>query len=139
MLTLAVRRARGKHCQSATAAEQPVAGDVGRVGRWWCGALGVRPPRLNRGVSWTTFMVDVGLSKREIRERSSQLNDLLCEWDPIGVMSVGAPRDEYDCLIGPLLTLLQSGGTATDIQSYLRKEIVEHFGVSSEPYDFLAV
>ena len=84
-------------------------------------------------------MVEVGLSKREIRERSSQLNDLLCEWDPIGVMSVGAPRDEYGCLIGPLLTLLQSGGTATDIQSYLRKEIVDHFGLSPEHYDFLAV
>src|SRR3989441_8917253 len=84
-------------------------------------------------------MVEVGLSKREIRERCSQLNDLLCEWDPIGVMSAGAPRDEYYCLIGPLLTLLQSGGTATDIQSCLRKEMVGHFGLSPEYYDFLAV
>lgn len=32
------------------AAQQPVAGDSGRVGRCWTGALGVRPPGLNRGV-----------------------------------------------------------------------------------------
>ena len=98
-----------------------------------------RAPQLSRSVSWTTFMAKVGLSKRELRERSSQLNELLCEWDPIGVMTVGAPRDEYDCLIGPLLTLLQSGGTVTDIERNLRTEIVNHFGLSSEHYDFLVV
>ena len=41
----------------AVAAEQPVAGDGGRVGRWYAGALGVRPPRLNRGVSQTVMEV----------------------------------------------------------------------------------
>src|SRR5437867_5941617 len=62
MLTLAVRRARGKHCQPATAAEQPVAGDVGRVGRWWSGALGVRPPRLNRSVRPLKVKMNVDLA-----------------------------------------------------------------------------
>jgi hypothetical protein len=32
------------------AAQQPIAVGVGRVGRQWAGALGVRPPRLNRSV-----------------------------------------------------------------------------------------
>src|SRR5207245_2321537 len=35
---------------SRGAAQQPVAGDGRRVGSRYAGALGVRPPRLNRGV-----------------------------------------------------------------------------------------
>jgi hypothetical protein len=54
----------------------------------------------------------VPLSKRELRQRFSQLNALMCDWDPIGVMDdPNWPRDEYDCLVGPLLTLLQSGAS----------------------------
>jgi hypothetical protein len=80
------------------------------------------------------------LTKRESRQRWSQLRALMCEWDPIGVMNdPGWPRDEYDCLVGPLLTLLQSGATDDEIGGYLRKEIVEHFGLSPDHYDFLAV
>ena len=68
------------------------------------------------------------LSKREMSERSSQLNALLYEWDPIGVGPDG-PRDEYACLVGPLLTMLQSGATQGEIASYLETELVEHFGL----------
>ena len=68
------------------------------------------------------------LSKRELRQRSTQLNALLYEWDPIGVGPNG-PRDEYECLVGPLLTLLQSGATQGEIASYLETELVEHFGL----------
>jgi len=49
------------------------------------------------------------------------------------------PRDDYDYLDGPLLTLLQSGATDEAIGSYLRKEIVEHFGLSPDLYDFSAL
>jgi hypothetical protein len=64
----------------------------------------------------------------------------MCKWDPIGVMDQPDwSRDEYDCLVGQLLTMLQSGATNDAIAAYLRKEIVEHFGLSPDPYDFLAV
>jgi hypothetical protein len=64
----------------------------------------------------------------------------MCEWDPIGVMKdPDWPRDEYECLVGPLLTLLQSGATEAEIGGYLRNEMVEHFGLSPDHYDFLAV
>jgi hypothetical protein len=54
-------------------------------------------------------MVTVPLTKRELRQRSHQLNQLMAAWDPIGIMGhPDAPRDEYECLVGPLLTLLQS-------------------------------
>jgi hypothetical protein len=85
-------------------------------------------------------MSTTALTKRELRERSSQLRALICEWDPIGVMDdPDWPRDEYDCLVGPLLTLLQSGAADDSIAGYLRKEIVEHFGLSPDAYDLLAV
>jgi hypothetical protein len=80
------------------------------------------------------------LTKLELRHRWSQLRDLMCEWDPIGIMgNPDAPRDEYDCLLGPLLTRLQSATPDADIAGYLRDELVAHFGLSSEHYDFRAV
>ena len=85
-------------------------------------------------------MPAIGLSKRELRQRSAELRALICEWDPIGVMDDPEwPREEYDCLVGPLLTLLQSSATEPEIGGYLREEIVEHFGLSPDNYDFLAV
>ena len=77
------------------------------------------------------------ISKREVRQRSSQLNALLYEWDPIGVGPDG-PRDEYECLVGPLLRMLQSGATQSEIASYLETELVEHFGLTTNRDDIAA-
>ncbi|MDZ7700311.1 MAG: hypothetical protein U5R49_26410 [Deltaproteobacteria bacterium] len=82
-------------------------------------------------------MTTTALSKREIRERSAQLRALMCEWDPIGVRSdPNWSRDEYDCLVGPLLTLLIQRASEEQIAQYLRKETTEHFGLSPNNYDF---
>ena len=43
-----------------------------------------------------------------------------------------------DCLVGPLLTLVQSGASNEEITRHLRTEIVEHFGLSGEGHDFTA-
>jgi len=64
--------------------------------------------------------------KRKLKQQLSELNALLCTWDPIGVMGA---RDEYECLAGPILSLLHSGANDAEIENYLRKEIVEHFGL----------
>lgn len=80
------------------------------------------------------------LTKQEIRQRSSQLRTLVCDWDPIGIMdNPDAPRDEYDCLLGPLLTHLASSASEAAIAEFLRHEMVEHFGLSPQHYDFHAV
>jgi hypothetical protein len=85
-------------------------------------------------------MTKTALSKRELRERSSQLRALMCKWDPIGVMSdPDWPRDEYDCLLGPVLTLLAQGASEEKIERYLRKEIDDHFGLSPDNYDLTEV
>jgi len=80
------------------------------------------------------------LSKEQSRLRWSELRGMLCQWDPIGVMDDPKwPRDEYDCMIGPLLRLLESGSSAKDIAAYLRAQITEHFGLSPEHYDFASI
>jgi hypothetical protein len=85
-------------------------------------------------------MLPMRLTKRELRQRSLELNALMCDWDPIGVMADSSwPRDEYECLVGPLLTLLQSDATKAGIGDYLRKEVAEHFGLPADRYDFLAI
>ena len=57
------------------------------------------------------------------------LRALLNSWDPIGIMQHGAPRDEYDCLIAPVLDLLEAGADAEGIARFLRAELGEHFGL----------
>ena len=85
-------------------------------------------------------MSSLRLTKRESRQRSSELRALLCEWDPIGVMGAPDwPRDEYDCLIGPLLTLLEGGVEEREVGEFLHKEIAEHFGLAPENYDFPSI
>jgi hypothetical protein len=70
----------------------------------------------------------VVLNKEQSRQRYSELNALLCEWDPIGV-GPDVPTDEYECLAGPLMRMLESGATQAEITAYLRSELVEHFGL----------
>ena len=82
----------------------------------------------------------LSLTKREVRERVRELNALMADWDPTGVIADShAPRDEYECLVGPLLTLLQSGAGEPAIRRYLSKQLVEHFGVPANDKDVAAV
>jgi hypothetical protein len=70
------------------------------------------------------------------------LQRLLNEWDPIGVApELGGPEDEYDCMLGPLLTLLSGGASEREIGSFLRTELSGHFGLNpnySQPEKFAA-
>lgn len=77
------------------------------------------------------------LTKQESRERWSQLRDLICAWDPIGVMDDPEwPHDEYDCLVGPVMRILESGAGPNEIAKYLRHEIESHFGLASRYREF---
>lgn len=77
------------------------------------------------------------LTKQESRERWSQLRDLICAWDPIGVMDDPAwPNDEYDCLVGPVMRILESGASPDEITKYLSHEIKSHFGLDPRYREF---
>ncbi|MFG3509998.1 hypothetical protein ACGF5F_31355 [Streptomyces sp. NPDC047821] len=61
------------------------------------------------------------------------LRHLLNEWDPIGVAD--EVRDEYDCMLTPLLQRLQNGAGTAEIAAFLRRELEEHFGLTPAPLD----
>lgn len=65
------------------------------------------------------------------RKRWNEIRDLWCEWDPIGVVSLGDwPRDEYDAYLGPTLRMLESSESIEKIIAYLAYVELEHMGLS---------
>ena len=80
------------------------------------------------------------LSKQESRERWAQLRQIVNEWDPIGVMDdPGWPQDEYDCLVGPLMRMLEDHASPKKIVSVLQREIQDHFGLDTKHLEFVPV
>ncbi|MFJ6380843.1 hypothetical protein ACIQI7_12715 [Kitasatospora sp. NPDC092039] len=57
----------------------------------------------------------------------NDLRQLLDEWDPIGVAD--EVRDEYDCMLAPLLQRLRGGADQVEIGALLRQELEDHFGL----------
>jgi hypothetical protein len=76
------------------------------------------------------------LSKVELRERSRELRELVNRWDPIGVMDDPEwPRDEYECLVGPVLRRLEEDAPVSEIATFLQGELTDHFGLSTPDQD----
>jgi hypothetical protein len=70
------------------------------------------------------------LSRAELRARFRELRDLVNTWDPIGVMADPEwPRDEYECVVGPLLRQLEEGAPVNEITGFLYHEFTDHFGL----------
>ncbi|MEU5217188.1 hypothetical protein AB0G79_13450 [Streptomyces sp. NPDC020807] len=65
--------------------------------------------------------------RSELRSAERGLRALLNTWDPIGVAD--EVRDEYDCMIGPLLAMLRGGADPTAIAAFLRRDMEDHFGL----------
>lgn len=59
------------------------------------------------------------------RDIESGLRQLLNEWDPIGVADEA--RDEYDCMLAPLLQRLRRRADEVEISDFLRYELEDHF------------
>jgi hypothetical protein len=76
---------------------------------------------------------DDSVDKRERKAAISYLRDLLNEWDPIGGSHV--PPDEYDCLIGHLLSKLTAGAGRSQISEFLRWKLEDHFGLDPDGLD----
>jgi hypothetical protein len=70
------------------------------------------------------------ISKEDSRRRWRELRDAVNNWDPVGLIASGAPVDEYECLVGPLMRMLEAGSGSEQIASYLNQDVPNHFGVS---------
>lgn len=62
------------------------------------------------------------------------LRRLLNEWDFLGVRFAGI-HDEYDCLLGPLIRVLDESADSGRIVATLRQEIEGHFGLDPDALD----
>lgn len=66
----------------------------------------------------------------------AELRSLVNEWDPLGVFGDDAPGlpDEYDCVVGPVLGILDAGGGAEEVARFLARHVAEHMvGEPSRP------
>ena len=71
------------------------------------------------------------LTRTELRQRYAELREIINGWDPIGVFTMpGGPRDEYDCVVGPLMRRLENGEPVEAVAQYLSEEFTDHFGLS---------
>lgn len=61
-----------------------------------------------------------------------ELIDLLNQWDPIGIMSLEAPKDEYDCFVNPILSILHKGKGKSELTNFLKKHLEDHMGLDSK-------
>lgn len=70
--------------------------------------------------------------QKEIKQKWSrqyeELEKIVNKWDPVGLISGGAPEDEYDCLSTQILFLLHKGKDTVEIQEFILEELDEHFG-----------
>lgn len=66
--------------------------------------------------------------RKTVRGWREQLVTLINGWDPAGLLAAGAPRDEYDCLVDKLLSLLSRQATVEEVAEFLESEISSHFG-----------
>jgi hypothetical protein len=66
-----------------------------------------------------------------LRKLNRGLQDLIDEWDPVGLLQIGAPKDEYDCLVGPILLHLERGDSPAQLAAWLQSYIADHFEMSA--------
>ena len=69
------------------------------------------------------------ITKEQSRARWRELRNLVNDWDPVHLISEGAPEDEYECVVGPLIRLFEQSSPSGNIASFLECEFEEHFGV----------
>ena len=70
-------------------------------------------------------------------EPESRIRGALLRWDPLGVVPLGWPDDEYDDLIVPIREALAAGTTADALAAGLREALLADYGV--DPGDCAAV
>ncbi len=66
---------------------------------------------------------------RDNKRKITALRTLVNAWDPVKLLSLGAPEDEYDCFVNGLYSLLKEGATRKRLSAFIQCELSEHFHV----------
>jgi hypothetical protein len=67
---------------------------------------------------------------KRLRHHAAAVREELAEWDFLGTASSGGPRDEYECLVWPIIRHIQQGAAPDAAAEWLVGEIQDHFTVS---------
>jgi hypothetical protein len=73
-------------------------------------------------------------NRERTRELQDELRDYLIRWDPIGIADELLARDEYDCLISPLMHMLHDGASRPQVRRWLVSQIEGHFGMTADSH-----
>ncbi len=65
--------------------------------------------------------------KEAFGELYIQVSRLVREADPIGLIAIGTPKDEYDVEVGTILPRLREVTSARDVQRIVHEEFVHWF------------
>jgi len=76
------------------------------------------------------------MNKKEAVNLMKKVAQVLNEWDFLGVAD--SVSDEYDCMVGPLCTLVLGNASESEIVDYITKELSGHFGYGSLSNENLA-
>ena len=67
------------------------------------------------------------LTRTELRQRWAELRELVNAWDPVGFIAIGAPPNEYEDVVGPLMRWLEADMGASAIAAQLEKLFREDY------------
>ena len=75
------------------------------------------------------------IDKYRWRKRLAAIERVLREvWDPIGILDLGGPEDEYDGYAGPIYSMLFSKGASADaLASHLLQVAINDMGMTAAP------
>lgn len=68
------------------------------------------------------------LERTESRRRWRELTDLIIDWDPVGLIGAGCPRDEYDDIVGFTLRALEAATDRERLANSVADYIGERYG-----------
>ncbi len=66
--------------------------------------------------------------KQKYKTDFATLTELVNSFDPCGLISSGAPSDEYDCLTQQLLSFVYSNKTRDEMKELILHEVEHHYG-----------
>lgn len=66
--------------------------------------------------------------KEAYGESDVHVSRLVREADPIGLIAIGTPKDEYDVEVSTILPRLREASSARDVQRIVHEEFVHWFG-----------
>ncbi len=68
------------------------------------------------------------LERAQSRQRWRELRDMVNAWDPVGLMAMGAPPDEYEDIVTEVLRALERREGADQLAASLTRYVPAQYG-----------